>query len=288
MKRIVIAAVVLASLCGAAVAQAAVVNEFSFALKDVKPSGSYTVVFNSRSYDTNGAVPPVLMRNYIRIPAGAKIRPEVIKGNKALCNVPELKRSKLPDTCKGSKIGNGTAKVDARNVINPLTGQPYLQELIPYNLNFYLAKPQVAGAVASFVILALPDTNSSFVNSIPIIRDTKVVLVANFFNDPTPDGRFGYRFEIPAGPVSGFRISVAEVHAINPGYSITKKKKVCKTKRKGRCIKKKVKKTKIFWFTEPPCPPSKTLPFQSYYEYENNLEPAKTIEVTIPCPSFKH
>jgi hypothetical protein len=143
----------------------------------------------------------------------------------------------------------------------------------------------VPGAVATFVIVALPDTTSPIVNSAGIIRDTKVVLGAHFFNDPTPDGRFGYRFEIPAGPVQGFRVSVAEVQATNPGFSVFKKKTKCKKKRKGKCVKKSVKKKRIFWFTEPKCPPSQQLPFQSFYAYENVATP-QIKEVTVPCPRF--
>ena len=80
--------------------------------------------------------------------------------------------------------------------------------------------------------------------------------------------------------------SFAEVNVNTYGLSVTKKKTTCAKKRKGKCVKKKTKKTNLFWFTEPKCPPNNQLPFQSFYQYENGL--AQTSEVTVPCPAFKH
>src|ERR671931_2031222 len=79
MKRISIAAALLALLVPLAVAQAAVVQQFSFQLKDVKPDGRFTVVFTSRTFDDTGGIPPVLRENYLRLPAGAKIPSAFLK-----------------------------------------------------------------------------------------------------------------------------------------------------------------------------------------------------------------
>src|SRR5262249_47757027 len=129
--------------------------------------------------------------------------------------------------------------------------------------------------------------SSPVVQGAGIIKDTKVVLAANFFNDPTPDGRFGYRLEIPAGAVQGVRISVAEGNVNKPGLTDTEKKKKCTQHRHGKCTKRSVKKTKLFWFTEPTCPSSNQLPFESVYQYEGVSAPVVK-DITVPCPPFKH
>ena len=72
-----------------------------------------------------------------------------------------------------------------------------------------------------------------------------------------------------------------------PGQTITKKTTKCTKKRNGKCIKKKIKKKKLFWFTEPKCPANKQLPFQSFYQYEGIAAP-QFVETSVPCPAFKH
>ena len=291
MKRAFAAAIlVLAGLVVATPAQAEIVNQFNFQLKDIKKGGQYTVVFSSRSYDTSGAVPPQLTRSYIRIPTGAKLRPEFFKksNSKNLCDYQKMHDVKNPAVCKSAQIGQGTAMADPRLIINPTTGQPYVKDLLPYNVWLFLAKPQAPGAAGSFIIFAEPNLSSPLFNNTGIIHDTKVTLKANFFNDPTPDGRFGYRLEIPAGPpVEGLKVSVAEVNVTTPGQTLTKKTTKCTKKRKGKCVKKSVKKKKLFWFTEPKCPANKQLPFQSFYQYEGIAAP-QFVETSVPCPSFKH
>lgn len=287
MKRALAAILVLAGLAVATPAQADIVNQFNYQLKDIKANGQYTVVFSSRSYDTTGAVPPQLTRSYQRLPAGAKLRPEFFKDKAHLCDFKTLHDVKNPDVCKSSLIGRGTATADSRLIINPLTGQPYVKDLLPYKVWLFLAKPQVPGAAGSFLIFAEPDLSSPLFNNTGIIHDTKVTLQANFFNDPTPDGRFGVRLEIPVGPpVAGLKVSVAEVNVAVPGRTLTKKTIKCKKKRKGKCVKKSVKKKKLFWFTEPTCPASKQLPFQAFYQYEGIATP-QIVEATVPCPAFK-
>ena len=177
MKRAFAAILVLAGLAGATPAQADVVNQFNFQLKDIKPDGQYTVVFSSRSYDTTGAVPPQLTRSYIRIPVGAKLRPEFFKksNSKHLCDYQKIHDVKNPAVCKNAQIGQGTAMADTRLIINPITGQPYVKDLLPYKVYLFLAKPQVPGAVGSFIIFAEPDLSSGLFNNTGIIETTKVV-----------------------------------------------------------------------------------------------------------------
>lgn len=272
------------------VAHADVVNQFNFQLKDIKTDGRYTVVFSSRSYDTSGAVPPQLTRSYIRIPKGATFRKQLLAKSrgKYLCDYQKLHDIKNASACPNSEIGKGTAKADPRLIINPLTGQPYVNDLLPYNVHLYLAKPQAPGAIVSFLILAEPDLGSGLFPAAGILRDTTVVLAANFFSDPTPDGKYGYRLEVPVGPpVVGLKISVAAVDVTTPGQTLKTKKKKCVKKSKGKCVKRTVKKSNLFWFGEPTCPPSKQLPFLSYYQYEGIPTP-QTVEMTVPCPAFKH
>ncbi len=289
MKRIFGAAVLITALFGGATAQAEVVNQVNFQLKDVKSDGRYTVVYSSRSFDTTGAVPPLLARTFIRIPVGAKISKSFMRAAakaKRLCDFDKLHDVKRTSVCKRARIGGGTAMADARLIINPLTNQPYVKDVLPYKVSLFLAKRQAPGAVASIVLFGEPDTSSPLFDNTGILESTKVTLAANFFNDPTPDGRFGYRLEIPtAPPVQGLRVSVAQVNVTVYGLTLTKKKKKCVRKRKGRCVKKKVKKTRKFWFKEPKCQANNQLPFQSFFQYETGLQ--QTEEVTIPCPAFK-
>src|SRR5262249_18439686 len=133
MRRALVSTVLvgaLVALFSAPAAQADIVNQFNFQLKDVTSAGQYTVVFSSRSYDTSGAVPPQLTRSYIRIPVGAKMRPEFFKPSNSahLCDFQKIHDVKNPDVCKGAQIGRGTAKADPRLIINPQTGKPYVSD----------------------------------------------------------------------------------------------------------------------------------------------------------------
>jgi hypothetical protein len=313
LKRILLAAAALAVLAiPVSIANAAVSQEFSFQLKDVKPDGRFTVVFTSRTFDTTGGIPPVLRENYLRLPAGAKIPRDFLKkkyycdGNKLLSTlqanpqnnvffykrvenlgslVKTLKKSRLAsdrkalknvETCKKVLIGKGDVQVDARPLIN---------DLIPAKIYLFFGKGTVKGGVASFSILGVPDENAPVVRNNATVRNTRVVVAANFFNDPTPDGKYGYRLQLPAGPIGGINISIAEVHVVTKGLTITKKKTTCKRRRKGRCVKRKVKKTNLFWFTQPDCPASGKLSFASFYGYDDP-QPDITKTIDLSCPNF--
>lgn len=285
MRRIAIGILALVGLSLAGVAQAEVTNEFGFQLKDIKTNGRFTVVFNWRSYDTTGAVPPLLVRNYIRLPAGARLAPEFLKTNRFLCNYKLLHDTKNPAVCKNAEFGQGRVMVDARLVTNPTTGKPYVTDLIPTDIYLYLGKAQAKGAVASYFLLAIPDASSPVVQAAGIVKDTKVALIGNFYNDPTPDGRYGYRIENPAGPVQGLRISVAEVNVTLPGLTLRRRIVGCSRKRAGRCVKRWVKRKAVFWFKPPQCPADRTIWFQSLYQYENLASPL-TREASLLCPRF--
>jgi hypothetical protein len=75
------------------------------------------------------------------------------------------------------------------------------------------------------------------------------------------------------------------VNAVVKGLTVKKKKTTCRTRRRGRCVRRKVKTTRIFWFTQPACPPARKLSFLAFYGYDDP-EPDITREVELPCPRF--
>lgn len=303
MKKVVVAIATLASLCAVTVAQGAVVQDFSFQIKDIKPGGRYSVVFNSHSYEESGGVPAPLNENYIRLPKGATVRKDfrkkqyycaakklvdqvrMDKGNGRFTPymnnllkgkpTPPRNAKSLIKTCRYARIGTGRVLVDAR---------PYAADPIPADLMMFWTKPD-PGAVATFSIVGIPDETVPIVRDNPTIRETTPVINASFFSDPTPDGLYDYKLVLPTGPINGIQISVAEVNVTTTGLYLTKKKTTCKKRKRGKCVKRKVKKTSKFWFTQPPCPASGQLNFQAFYGYESAPDETKTI--SIPCPQFK-
>jgi hypothetical protein len=303
LKKVALALGMLVSLGVVAVAQGVVVQDFSFQIKDVRSGGRFTVVFDSHSYDPSGGIPVPLNENYIRIPKGAAVRKE-FKKDKFYCQAKKLvdqvrmdkgsgrftpyldkllkgnptppKNGKsLIKTCRYAQIGTGRVLVDAR---------PYADDPIPADLRMFWTKPD-KGAAATFSIVGIPDETAPIVANNPTIRETVPVINASFFNDPTPDGLYGYKLVLPTGPINGIQISVAEVHVTTRGLFLTKKKVSCKKRKRGKCVKKKVKKSSLFWFTQPPCPASGQFNFQAFYGYANDPDETKTI--SIPCPKFK-
>jgi hypothetical protein len=300
VKRIAAALAVLISLGAvAAVAQGAVVQEFSFQVKDIRTWGGYTVVFSSRSYDPSGGIPAELDQNYLRLPKGATV-PKVFRSKKYYCEAKKLVdkvrlekgsgrftpylekllkgRKKQPrsaknlvDVCRFARIGKGRVLVDAR---------PFEERPIPADLQMFWTKP-APGAVAAFAIVGIPDETFPVVKENPTVRETVPTINANFYSEPTANGLYDYKLVLPTGPINGIRISVAEVKVTTTG--ITHIKRTCAKKRRGKCVKRKTKRT--FWFTEPPCPPSGQLSFEAFYGYKTEPDQLKTI--SIPCPDFR-
>jgi hypothetical protein len=309
MKRILFASAVLALLVPAA-ALAYPVQEFSAGAKDIKPDGRFTVFYSSRTYDSSGGIPPVLRENYLRIPLGAVVRKEFLK-KKYNCDAGKLLRdlqaapeqnvqfarrvdklaatikrirSRLgakalrnAETCSRSRIGEGTAQVEAR---------PVFAELIPVVFYMFLGKGGQKGAVGSLQIIGMADENSAVVKTLPVtVRQTRVPVVVNLFNEPT-EGKYGYKLVLPTGPIAGLNISLSEVRAEARGLTLKRRTVTCIKRKHGRCVRKKVKKTRLFWFTRPKCPPSRTLSFLAFYGYDDPIpDITKTLE--IPCPNFR-
>jgi hypothetical protein len=313
LKKLILVLSLLAFLVPVGIAQATAVQEFDYQLRDIKPDGRFTVVFTSRTYDDSGGIPPVLRESYQRLPKGGELVRDVRK-KKYYCDVerllkdlqanPDSSRSfysrvanlksfinrlkprraaadrkalQNAEACQRGRVGQGTAQVDVR----PLFG-----ELIPSEFVMFFGKGTLPGALASLQILGMPDEDSPIVKGLPVsVQQTRVPFILNFFNDPTPDGKYGYRIQFPTGPVQGLNISIAEVHAVVKGLTVKKRKTSCLRRKRGRCVRKKTKKTNVFWFTQPPCPPSRKLSFQAFYGYDDP-QPDITREVELPCPRF--
>jgi hypothetical protein len=304
LKKVVVAVALLASLCVVAVAQGVVVQEFSYQIKDIRSDGRFTVVFNSRSYDPSGGIPDELNELYQRLPRGATV-PRAFRKSKYYCQAKKLvdkvrlekgsgrftpylekllKGKKKPPrsakdnvaVCRFARIGKGRVTVDAR---------PFEDRPIPADLQLFWTKP-ARGAVAAFSIIGIPDERYPVVRDNPTVRETVPTLNANFYNEPTSDGLYGYKLVLPSGPVNGIRVSVAEVTVEVVGLTLTKTTRKCVKRKRGKCVKRKTTKKNTFWFTEPPCPPSGTLSFQSFFGYKEPAVQDQTKTVTIPCPEF--
>jgi hypothetical protein len=254
------------------------VQEFSFEIKDVKPGGRFTVAYTSRNYDTTGGVPTSPNEFYLRLPAGAKLRKEFLKKS-VFCNTKTLARTRNPKTCKRSQVGTGRVQVDAR---------PFITDLIPADLWLFLAKGTTRKAVASFAILGKQDQSAPVVRDIPVVRDYRAPIVyMNIFNEPTPDGKYGYKLAFgnsPNGGGGGANFSIAETKVVNKGFALIKKERRCLVRHVKKCVKTRVRRRKVFWFTPPTCPPSGKVSFEAFFGYETLPDITKVTEIS--CPRF--
>lgn len=314
-KLLVIAVAALALLGTASTSLAEPVNQFSFQVTKLKPDGRFTLIFLARTFDTTGSFPPELVQNYLRLPVGAALRPQFLN-KRFFCDGPKLRdafdnhlegsgtpfadrvanlagfiktlrKSKSARDkrdlanaliCQRAKIGTGTAQIDARATI------PALDQLVPSKFTLFFSKPTVKGAIAGFTVVGAADLKSDapIVKKYPIVGAVHVALTANFFNDPTPDGVYGYKLVLPDSNVNGLTVSIAELRVVNTGLTLMKGE-CLKTGKNGTCVKKQ-KKT-LFWFTQPKCPPSGQLSFESFFEYVAPQPPiTQTIQLT--CPKF--
>jgi hypothetical protein len=313
--RLLLLALAGLALAAPAVAQAEPVNQFNFQVTSIKPGGRFTLLFHAQTFDTTGVVPPTPTANYLRIPKGATLRREFLT-KRYFCDGPALRTaidtmdfSGTPFTrrilnlkpfiadlkrharsahakkalanaqaCDRGRIGGGTARIDARNV------SPKLDRLIDVTFATFFSRPTEKGAVAGFAVLGAADEDQEIVKrrTFEILTGVHAALAANFVNDPTPDGLFGYRLDLPRGEVNGFRVSIAELNATTSGLSIVKG--TClKQNARGRCVKRQ--RRTLFWFTIPPCPASGKFSFQEYFAYDPPT-PVSVNTVQFACPSF--
>jgi hypothetical protein len=275
--RVPTTASVLAFFCLVAVAQAAVVHDFSVELRDVRPYGAATVYITERTRDTTGAVPPATLSGTLRLPKGISIRPQFLR-RPYVCDLRKLNETKNPSVCRRARIGTGRALIDIR----PLLAEPF-----PVNLQIFLAKATAKGAVASYAVFGVPDQRAPVVRNNPGIRDARPLVIGTIFDDPTPDGLYGYRMEDPFTQI-GIKFGVAEAEATLPGLTITKRVRTCarpQRRRSGsRCRKTKSKVKRIFWVTAPDCPASRKLSWKADLRLEGGIS-LSTVRET-PCPRF--
>jgi hypothetical protein len=273
---IAIAAAVSLSSPGAALAE--VVRDFSFELKP-RAHAAYTIVFSERSFDPTGAAVPPLTRYSLRFPLGMSIRRAVLV-KRLLCDPEKLRRLKERKVCRHAQIGAGRAEVELLDSSN----RRVLSAPIPSNLYLFLAKPTTKGAVATMLMLAVPDESAPIVRTIPNIRNTRVIGEAPFFDDPTADGAFGYRMELPPS-IAGLRYNILRGRYSFPGLTLVKRARRCAGSRsRPRCRPKRSVTRRIFWLRRPQCPPSGKLTFQASYSYATL--PSTTVNTEIACPTF--
>jgi hypothetical protein len=272
MRFPLIASALLAFLCMVAMAQAAVVHDFSVELRDVKPYGAATLHLEEKIYDTAGAVPPATLGGTAWLPKGISIRSRFLK-MPYVCNLRKLNETKNPVVCRRARIGTGRALIDIR---------PLLPEPFPVKLQIFLAKPTAKRAVASYGVFGIPDERAPIVRNSPGIRDARALVTGTIFDDPTPDGLYGYRLEDPFTQI-GIRFRLAEAEATLPGLTITKTVRICAralVRRSGSRCRKTVKR--IFWVTPPECPASGKLSWKAELRLEGGISLSTLRE--IPCP----
>jgi hypothetical protein len=302
------------ALAAPAVVQATPVSQFSFQVTNIKSGGRFTLLFHAQMFDTTGGVPPSPITNYLRIPKGAVLRREFLN-RRFFCDgvllrdsIDRMDFSGVPFTkrilnlkpfiaylkrhgrsgaarralanalvCDRARIGGGTARVDARGV------SPKLDRLIDVTFATFFSRPTKPGAVAGFAILGAANEDQEIVKrrTFEVLTGVHAALSANFVNDPTPDGIYGYRLDLPRSEVNSLQVSLAEINATTNGLSL--KRGACLKQRNHRCVKRE--RRTLFWFTIPPCPPSGLFSFQQVYTY---ADPAlnSTRTVQLSCPRF--
>jgi len=301
------------ALGSSAIAVAEPVQQFSFQVKDLKPGGRYTLVFNARTFDTTGGVPQSPEENFLRLPAGARLRKEFLtrryfcdgtklrndithdidpRGTPFYKRVADLRpfirrmsrersrfaRSALANArvCHHARIGSGTARIDARETI------PVLDQLIPSYFSMFFSRPTQPGAIAGFTVVGAADETAPIVRKYPIVAGVHVALRANFVDDPTPDGLYGYRLDLPRGEIATIQVSIAELSVRTTGLTLLRG--TCLRERRGRCVKRQPRT--VFWFTTPPCPPSGALSIQNFFGYADP-QPDITKTIQLACPRFQ-
>jgi hypothetical protein len=249
-------------------------------------------VYTSNAFDTTGDPPPPLTDAILRLAKGMSIKPEFLRPNR-LCDTGKftgflyqnrpagvsyaqmvdvlpaglgrIERRVTPTaraivaTCRKAFLGRGTATVDAR---------PLYPNLIPARFSIFLTKPTAKGAIAGIGVVSHYDRSSPIAINEPRYTLLQPIFTLNVFNDPTPDGLYGYRVKLLTERTAGFRFSVAELRVESQGI----------TARTGR-------RTSDFWANPPTCPASGKVPFRADFRYVNGLRSSTVVHV--PCPRFQ-
>lgn len=290
----VVAGLTLGGVASTGAAQAEPIQQFSFHLEDVTADGAFTAIFTSRAFDTTGAPPAPMTANTIRLPAGIQIRRQFLRRDfscdgRAMIDAvtagkpysqswvsgfrrvgPVLRRLARLGTradrrligkarvCARSLVGFGRAVVDAR---------PAIADEIPADILIYLSRPE-RGMVATLSVIGIPDPRTAVVRANGILRDVRALVTTSFADDPSADGRYGYKLVLPVGRVEGIQISVSKLDVTVHGLKLRQPG--------GR---------ELFWLTRPTCPASGSLSFEALYGYAPPLTDI-TRTFSLPCPRY--
>ena len=135
------------------------------------------------------------------------------------------------ENCIRAQIGTGVVVADTR---------PFIEDPIPAKLFLYLSKPSEKGQIASFGVMAVLDESSKPYREIGLLQSLgPLSFTTGVYDDPTPDGRYGLRLALPAGPVGIVKISLAELRVTTPGISQVSKTITCVKRAGGRCVKRR-------------------------------------------------
>lgn len=247
-------------------AKAEIIFNFTVQVTDSKKDGSFKVVLDSRTFDSEGGKMEALGEIRTRLPYGMRIRSRGFP----TCSVKKLEKTRDPKTCNKSRIGYGYALVDAR---------PLFTEPIRSKVFLFLGKRPNKQSVASFVTLALPKSSN------PLVSGTRPVLVGPVVNDPSPDGKFGYRMDQELSietPFPDLVINVPEIKLTIKGMSRKVRKAKCLKRRGDKCVSKSSSKETVFLFSNPKCPPSKMLSFASQLIFKSSTLPLER-ETQVRC-----
>ncbi len=304
----VVAVTAAAGICAAALAQPA--QQLSFHWANAT-DGQVSFDFTLQTYDTTGAVPPPLTEYYVRLPRGASVRrqflvpryqcdgpalrdaldahPSTIPFTQRIANLRPFIRSLAHSrsradraalanatVCERSRIGDGTAQIDARRVA------PVVSELVPARFAVFLSRGTAPGSIGGFAILGAAEESSPIVRRFPVLADVHAALVGSILNAPTPDGLYGYKLLLPKGPINGLDVSIAEVSASLHGLTIPRG--TClKRDRRGRCTARQ--RTDLDSFVLPRCSPSGLFYALLFAGYAPPT-PSVTTTIRVPCPTF--
>jgi plastocyanin len=273
-------------------AGAAPQQQFSIALTDVRPDGQYAVDFKARMFDSTGAVPPPITEFYLRLPAGIRVRdafrsaawqcdgralvdaihrhPSATPFNARVARlaplVATLRRGRseadrralgVARRCAKARVGSGVAQVDARRMTMSLP------DLIPARFSMFLSRARSPRAIGALAIVAAADERAPIVRRNPLLGAVHAALLHDVFDDPTADGRFGYKMMLPRGKINGLDVAIAEVHARVSG----------------------VRDEDGFWITRPNCPSSGLIAAQVFTAYVLPT-PSSTTTVQAACPRY--
>lgn len=288
-------ALLLLSLAVAATAAADPVQQFDVQLKNVTPQGRFGVVFTSNSFDTTGGPLPAMTESSVRIAKGIRIKPRFLQRAR-LCQTGKLRlilldnqprgvtyeqmlgdltkiRNRIArrlkpdslaivDACRRSYVGKGTFVVDAR---------PSFPDVLPGSLYVFLAPPTARGAIGGFGVMTYYDQRAAIIRNTSLLREQQPVFTVNLFDDPTPDGLYGYRLQLLPDNFGRLPFSVAELRVESKGIVDTTRTRSGRTKTD-------------FWASLPACPASGSLPFKADYRYRTGEASSTTVKV--PCPKY--